>query len=820
MAPNLWHERVTIALGELPSRSFLRCSRDSGIEYAIERLRRRDTPVISIWIPEAVEAVEIGLRLSEAVTAGLGASLFRENVPYSQGLRILADYQRVVGPISIVIGWYSQCHSFVDDLHKHLVDESSLLVVEDLASSMPAPDALELVDGSFLQMRVMEAIREARGIVADDEVRELYRESDGQYANFKQLLLERLESDELGVGDCLTRSWSEGINISGLIDALLAREKWDDAFELASLHAPDRLVDFIDEAGKYYAKRGAYEYLWARLSALPPDLKRIEKIAYWMATAGLATNRQGPVVRLSEELLRRADAPELRAATAVAAPSDSMLAETSRAVQALRSTATLRAHGFALAWAGKGNEAMLVLREALRLAEQDGAHHLVVACGIDIAEVENRQGHYKRGVEWSTWAKEEYQRRGLREQLRYFSAAATLSYSLLLLGDLEGAASALKGLKLSADYDEVPGFEAVVSTKADIALLQGHHDEALELYTRNHDRAPIEAHCFTALDILCAHVSKNEWDEAIRVAEMGFAISRSSTAFESALGELLMGIALSEAKPVLAESHLLSAIDGLNCTTSEVHHAQAAIWLAIARLNMNRRKDAASALRLGANGLIELGELGWQLLGGCHRRVEEARSLWKKTEFDFELILLGDRVMRSGSEEVGLSLRAAELIAALAAHPHGLSGERLHALIYGDAEYNSTLKANISKLRAQVPIGSNPYRLEANIQADFVLVLELISNGEVQRALNLYKGPLLPDSEAPFIQEWRDHIDEVLRNAIIESGDVDLLIQYGTLLDDDLAVWERARDIMALSDYRRPVVNARIRRIRTSWKAD
>jgi len=100
------------------------------------------------------------------------------------------------------------------------------------------------------------------------------------------------------------------------------------------------------------------------------------------------------------------------------------------------------------------------------------------------------------------------------------------------------------------------------------------------------------------------------------------------------------------------------------------------------------------------------------------------------------------------------------------------------------------------------------------------LVLELMSNGEVQRALNLYKGPLLPDSEAPFIQEWRDHIDEVLRNAIIESGDVDLLIQYGTLLDDDLAVWERARDIMALSDYRRPVVNARIRRIRTSWKAD
>lgn len=817
MYTDRWHDRVGRVIRGLPSRSYLQCSRDSGIQIAIQRLQGIGLPLICIWIDDVSNSDVMGERLSEAVTSGLGSALIRKGVSYTEGLRVLADYQLMVGPIHIVVGWASVCEQFVQELAQCLSGESSMLIVSDSSPTSATPLGFESADATFLNLSFSEAVREARGILADADVASLLEASSGCYGYFRRELLKTLRgvAPEPQTGD--SWEWSEGIAFEGLLEALKARSLWSDAFELACSHLPERLEEFIDEAGNWYFDRGAYEYLWSRLNGLPPDIKRFDKIAYWLASTAIATNRRREQSRYSVQVLTHAEAPELRAATAVATPSETMLQETSRAVGKLRSPATLRAHGYALDRAGNRTDPILLFREAMRLAERDKAHHLVVACGIDIAELEIRQGKYGSGAEWAHWALEEYRRRGLNERLRYASGLATLAFARLLLGEREVANELLREIDLDDSLIEIPSYEAVVSTAANLAFTNLDYVGATDLYSINHSNAPIEAFCFTALDLVGAYFAQEREADARQLADQAFTISRSSSKYEQALGDLSMGIAYSRLEPQVAEQHLLAALDGLVCTTANVHTAQAAIWLAIVRLQQDRRKDAVEALRIGVDGIQELGQTGWCLLSANHPLTGRVQELWSRTEVEFEFHFLGAKQISDGCKTSVLGIRAAELLAILGMHPAGLSAERLHTLQYGDLAYKSTLKANISRLRSIVPIGSNPYRIDATFQADFLQLLDLISTGELQKALNLYKGPLLPESESPTIIEWREHIEESLRLAVIDSGDPDNLIQLATLFDDDLEIWEHARNVMPVNDYRRPVVNARIRRIRASW---
>src|SRR5690606_17574609 len=113
--------------------------------------------------------------------------------------------------------------------------------------------------------------------------------------------------------------WSvdDTVSIDGVLDVLIQRERWADAFELACARAAERLAEFIDEAGNYYFNTGSYSYFWSRLKSLPPDVRSNEKVAYWLVAVALATSRQREIGRHMDVVLRKSDAPEVRASTAV-----------------------------------------------------------------------------------------------------------------------------------------------------------------------------------------------------------------------------------------------------------------------------------------------------------------------------------------------------------------------------------------------------------------------------------------------------------------------------------------------------------------------
>jgi len=76
------------------------------------------------------------------------------------------------------------------------------------------------------------------------------------------------------------------------------------------------------------------------------------------------------------------------------------------------------------------------------------------------------------------------------------------------------------------------------------------------------------------------------------------------------------------------------------------------------------------------------------------------------------------------------------------------------------------------------------------IPTDFIQFERLLARGNFRKALALYRGPLAPLSESPFIIQHRAFLEETLVSTILNQGDMDLLIELSHRVPDDLAVLE------------------------------
>lgn len=183
---------------------------------------------------------------------------------------------------------------------------------------------------------------------------------------------------------------------------------------------------------------------------------------------------------------------------------------------------------------------------------------------------------------------------------------------------------------------------------------------------------------------------------------------------------------------------------------------------------------------------------------------------------DVVLNLLGRCEVRVGGQALALPPRQLEILALLAMAPDGLTLERLHDRLHGDAPVSpATTKAELSHLRRTVGvrIGSRPYQFVSPVRADLTEVVERIERGDLDGALEVYRGPLMPSSQAPAIEDHRAVVDVALRAAVLADGDPDRLLRLSEVMVDDVYVHERARDALAPSDPRRALVEGRLSRL-------
>jgi hypothetical protein len=179
-------------------------------------------------------------------------------------------------------------------------------------------------------------------------------------------------------------------------------------------------------------------------------------------------------------------------------------------------------------------------------------------------------------------------------------------------------------------------------------------------------------------------------------------------------------------------------------------------------------------------------------------------------------------------KSVVLSARHSEILALLGSHPDGLSAEELSVLLYPGDGSTMTLRAEMVRLRkvlqqlnpAAVP-ESRPYKLTMDLVPDSGQVLNCLQRGAHRIALEIYRGALLPKSEAPGIIELRDRVSSLMREAVLTDGSAETLLKYAELPEakNDVGVRLAALKLLPARSPKRAAVVADLERLEAELSA-
>ena len=177
-----------------------------------------------------------------------------------------------------------------------------------------------------------------------------------------------------------------------------------------------------------------------------------------------------------------------------------------------------------------------------------------------------------------------------------------------------------------------------------------------------------------------------------------------------------------------------------------------------------------------------------------------------------------DMVLSVGGRAVRLSLRHSEILAVLASHPGGLSGDELAVMLYPGDVSPATLRAEVVRLRSLLGadvLASRPYRLLSEVSSDWAAVAAQLAAGDLAGALRLYPGPLLPPSEAPEVARLRADLHGWLRALVLADGGQELVVNWTQSRwgADDLEMWHRQCALLPSRSPLRPRAEAMVQRL-------
>lgn len=168
--------------------------------------------------------------------------------------------------------------------------------------------------------------------------------------------------------------------------------------------------------------------------------------------------------------------------------------------------------------------------------------------------------------------------------------------------------------------------------------------------------------------------------------------------------------------------------------------------------------------------------------------------------------------------EVCLSHRHTEILVLLARQRDGLNAEQLTLALYGEEGKPQTVRSELFRLRKLLGplIRTEPYRLTAQVEADFLDVERLLRAGQPCEAAQRYTAPLLPRSEAPGVVETREELDAWVRRAVLAAEDREALWAWlqSSSGRDDLPAWKRFLADLEFDDPRRALAASRLAHLR------
>jgi hypothetical protein len=271
-------------------------------------------------------------------------------------------------------------------------------------------------------------------------------------------------------------------------------------------------------------------------------------------------------------------------------------------------------------------------------------------------------------------------------------------------------------------------------------------------------------------------------------------------------------LAIDHAVQIFSAEHFLSEQHAWWCSAAPIHDPVSGELLGVVDLSGPMRTAHPHSLAL----VMAAAEMAENVL-----RFERLVAGAARPTLRLSVLGRGGLEARLGDGPVlELGLRHAEVLALLALYPEGLTGEELTLHLYGEAGNPVSTRVEMSRLRKLIGpcLAARPYRLAADVSADFLAVEAHLAAGDLERALAAYRGALLPGSDAPRICQARDELEGALHRAA-RGGSAEQLwtwLQTESGREDPLAMADFVRGTGS-GDPRRPVIASRLRSLRRRW---
>ncbi|GGR04026.1 hypothetical protein [Deinococcus ruber] len=777
-----------------------------------------------IWL-EAVDGDQhdpllLGNKLAEAVSRALNVQLFGYGMPWTYGTEMLRRSVHRLGPWTLALSGAEHAPLLARTLLS-LHDGQSITLLQ---TGQPLPQdvlyrSVTRLGAEELRVTPQELLTWLTHRAHDPQaLLDLHARCQGQFrplmSHLARLLALPTPAEPSPTGPRFMPGDGVEVDPQRLLAALVHQKRWNEALEIAVAIQPACVPTLLVHAGPQYHERGLHPRLYELLGRLPDDLIGSETVLRWRYSAALRLGAAAPLRPVIQTFLAEHEAPELRALYAgTALTLEHRKDEIRRAAQAQTTPLTLYYHGLSLAEEAP-QEALAVLRDSVESAEHVGTPHDVVRNVQALAATCTQAGQYLHALHWTGYALRQYDHNRLGDWQRRLSALNEWAYTSLLCGRLGGVAETL-----AAAEDELragaPQLTSIFTTTlGDHALVRGDALAALRHYEHARRSHPRTHQGWSSTQLVRALVELGQPEQALARAEEAYSLTQHEAASYARWSTLALGMALAYVRPAQAIAHLEAAMNAFERPLKADTLVRAAAHLAYAYLQQRQRDQAVAALARVEPYLQELGDSGRLLLGGP---LTLFADVWNLTAppAGLSLQLLGSAEVRWADRTLKLQRRQLEMLVLMTLRPEGLGGDRFVSLLYRDElAARSSLKAGLSRLRDLIPIGSQPYRLLTPVRADFVEVMSLLQAGQVAEAVRRYAGPLLPDSDAPGIVEYRELLDETLKRAVIAHRDPALLTHLASVLRDDLEIWEAAADRMTTHDPQRPLALSRIQQLR------
>ncbi|MFT4084044.1 MAG: transcriptional regulator [Nocardioides sp.] len=333
-------------------------------------------------------------------------------------------------------------------------------------------------------------------------------------------------------------------------------------------------------------------------------------------------------------------------------------------------------------------------------------------------------------------------------------------------------------------------------------------DAELDDYRASHPLAPMmpvirrllveDASDSGSVVAVADHLGRLLWVEGqrrLRSRTEGIGFVEGSDWAESVAGTNAPGTALAIDRPVqiIGGEHLARPVMAWSCAAAPVHDPDTGAVLGVIDLTGGAEVSGPQALS-AVRATVAVVERELQLQRLLHPEQTAAPRARLRA------LGVASCVLESPRARTRLGLRHSELLVLLGEHGEdGLTGEELAVGLSDDELASVTLRAELSRLRTVLTahgltLAGRPYRLDAGLRSDVTELRQRLALGDVAGALDLYRGDLLPASDAPGVRRLRDRLRTDLRHRLIGAGDPEMLLRFGETEHGrlDWEIWQAA----------------------------